>query len=212
MLITNTATADSNYQNTFDANIQNGFSVTFWEKGFPGSWNPYVSKNGETPGFQVRRHASDNYPCFTLRGTPGTDDPTDASSLNVNNNNWHYFDATWEGVAGVRHLYVDNVLWSTVTGDTGPFTLATTCHLMLGGKQNYNSNGTQGTYGNWFAGKLYDVRFYSGALTTAEVAYNFIGANTMSLAKSGTNNVLELAQWLPAVGTSVIRAVDLGSQ
>ena len=50
MAITNTASGDPGYDNTFDSPIvTNAFTVMCWAKGWPGSYNPSgVSKWGET--------------------------------------------------------------------------------------------------------------------------------------------------------------------
>ena len=44
LVITNTAFGDNNYDTTFDNLIDNAFTVMFWAKGYPGTWNPWVSK------------------------------------------------------------------------------------------------------------------------------------------------------------------------
>ena len=59
LVITNTANEDSSYDNTFDSAVTtNALTVMCWAKGWPGSWNPWVSKWGETTtvqgGWQIR--------------------------------------------------------------------------------------------------------------------------------------------------------------
>ena len=50
LVISNSSTLDPGYTNTFDAPINSSMTVSFWARGLPGSWNPWVSKNGETAG------------------------------------------------------------------------------------------------------------------------------------------------------------------
>ena len=38
--------------------ITNAMTVMFWAKGVPGRWNPWVSKYGEGPGWQLRVNAA----------------------------------------------------------------------------------------------------------------------------------------------------------
>jgi hypothetical protein len=68
-------TLDGGYQPTFDDGLENGMTIAFWAKGFPDTWAPWVSKNGEALGYQVRRAGSENFATFTLRGTSGNPDP-----------------------------------------------------------------------------------------------------------------------------------------
>ena len=70
---------------------------------------------------------------FTLRGTGGEDDPFNGSTL-IDDGNWHHFAATWDGVTGVRKLYVDGKLNVVVPHDAGPMGLAKANYLTLGGR------------------------------------------------------------------------------
>ena len=55
-MISNSSLLDAGYAPTFDDVIAHQFSVSFWAKGMPGTWNPFVSKRGEEAiGWQVRR-------------------------------------------------------------------------------------------------------------------------------------------------------------
>ena len=83
VMVNNSSVAELGYAETFDNQIANKFSIAFWVKGPAtptGDWQPWVSKNGEDNGYQVRRTGSDDpiRPTFTLRGTPGDDDPGSA--------------------------------------------------------------------------------------------------------------------------------------
>ena len=70
-------TLDAGYQPTFDDGLANGMTIAFWAKGFPDTWAPWVSKNGESVGYQVRRAGSENFATFTLRGTVGRRRPVE---------------------------------------------------------------------------------------------------------------------------------------
>jgi hypothetical protein len=162
--ITNSALSDSGYVETFDNQVSNRFSIAFWAKGtFPNDWNPWVAKRGEDgQGYQVRRFGGDNpiRPTFTIRGTPSDDDPH--GNTQVDASQWHHYAGTWDGSTGVRKLYLDGNPIITLSGDTGPLSMAVNDHLTLGGR-DYNG------VGNYWNGLLYDVRFYSYALDPLDV-------------------------------------------
>ena len=53
IMVTNSSIADNNYQVTYDNATSNRFTVAFWAKGYQeGTWNPFVSKNGESAAWQ----------------------------------------------------------------------------------------------------------------------------------------------------------------
>ncbi len=168
VLIGNSKVGNTGYTNTFDTLLANQFSVAFWAKGFPGVWGPFVSKNGESSGFQVRRYSTGTKSTFSLRGTPGADDP--GGSVNINDGLWHHFAAVWDGTLGTRKLYVDGTLDSSInlTGDTGPWADPSGSALGLGVRDNAG-------LGSYFAGKLYDVRVYQGPLTVSQVSVLYTG-------------------------------------
>ena len=164
VMVTNTATTDLGYVETFDEQISNKFSIAFWAKGTVSTedWNSWVSKNGESSGYQVRRIGTDNpfRPTFTIRGTGGADDPGPSTSTDMLD--WHHFAATWDGNTGIRKLYMDGNVIITVTGDSAPFTVPSLSHLMIGGLDT-------GTFRRFFPCLLYDVRIYSYGLSATEV-------------------------------------------
>jgi hypothetical protein len=199
--VTNTVVGDANYATTFDDQILNGFSVAFWAKGFPGVWTPYVAKDGESNGFQVRRFADQGVETFSLRGTAGPDDPWGSAS--ITDGNWHHFAAVYDGVAGTRQMYVDGVLDPAVnlTGDFGPMANPNQDPLGLGERYT-GGNLTPNAY---YGGKLYDVRFYNYPLTSAQVTtiktpvVSYIAiAPTMLNIDNGATNHLTIAITVPA--------------
>lgn len=184
-----------NYTNTFDVAISNKFSVTFWAKGFPGQWNPWVSKYGETGGaapgtggWQLRRYAGNNTTTFTLRGTGAPAGDDQQGSISSNDGQWHFYAGTYDVVTGIRTLYVDGSVSISTTGN-GQYTTAPECHLVIMGKDQPPGN----NYASISSGKIYDVRIYDTALSAAQVN-SFIPAvvrkpiiNSSVIAGSGGN-------------------------
>jgi hypothetical protein len=156
--ISNSSTLDANYTNTFDDVINtNGMSVTFWAKGLPGTWHPWVSKFGEnSQGWQLRVNASGNTPCWTIRGTGGNEDLS--STIGSVDTNWHFYAGTYSPVTGNRTLYVDGVLAAQQTGQ-GPLIAATASHLTIGGMDQGGN-----AFATYFTGELYGVRVYNTEL------------------------------------------------
>ncbi len=161
---------DGAYQNTFDAYLAstaNAMTIACWACGFPGDWSPWVAKRGEDNlGYQLRRRDTQNWALFTIRGTPGDDDPTGAIDISSNRPpHWIHLVATWDGATGVRKLYVNGVedVAQRVTGDYGPFTSSTSDSLTFGCRD-------QTGYGYWLDGKVDDVAIWATALDAAQVA------------------------------------------
>jgi beta-xylosidase len=181
--ISNTCMAwDSHYTSAFDNNITNSFTVMCWAKGWPGGWNPWVSKFGESEsGWQLRTDGSDSiYPCWTIRnngvgtvtlGVAVYGNPDDMASRSIaigNDGKWHHYAGTFDAGLGVRCLYVDGVLAASETGNT-PCIIAATNRLMLGAKDSGSSTASSGGYGNYFTGNLYDVRIYNSAVSQTQI-------------------------------------------
>lgn len=161
--ISNSSTLDAAYVNTFDEPVQNAMTVAFWAKGWPASaWNPFVSKYGENgAGWQLRRNGG-NSPCWTIRGTGGTEDMSGSITMS-NDGLWHHYAGTFDVGTGVRNLYVDGVLRATQSGQAA-YALSTASHLAIGGR-----DGGGNAFGNYFLGQLYGVRIYNVALSEAQV-------------------------------------------
>lgn len=218
VMIINSSTTDAGYVNTFDAPIRSQFTIAFWAKGFPGTWNPWVAKGGENgAGWQLRRVDSDPVAGFTLRGL-GNEDGR-GSTINVNDSPavWHHFAGVWDETTGVRSLYVDGHLSHDVTTLGQMMNLASGRHLALGARQT----DVNGPFGNYFAGLLYDVRIYkqklfinqvqaisSPALFAAWINTNYPGLSDKTTSGDpdgdGMSNYREFAFGLnPGSGTSV---------
>jgi hypothetical protein len=189
VVIANTSTNDANYESTFDTGISNAFTITFWAKGWPAGWSPWVSKYGETGdpagGWQMRVDGQNNTsPCWTVRGGGGTvtmgtgvygnSEDLAATSLTYGNDGqWHFYCGTYDVSTGIRNLYVDGALAAQVTGQ-GQYTTSPLMHLVIGARdQPPGSPGDLSVSNNltgFYTGLIYDVRIYNVALTGTEQA------------------------------------------
>lgn len=196
--ISNTATADAGYLNTFDGGVSSQLSVAFWAKGFPGEWSPWVSKRGEDGiGWQVRRFGNSSGACFTMRGLDNDD--AGGSPINVSNNQptWHHYAAVWDQSTNSRTLYVDGVLSHVVFNASGQSTtLAPNSHLVLGGRQNNNTG-----FESYFPGLIFDARIYNHALQQQDV-YDLIPQKApLGLAAITGDSKVSLS-WTPSAGAT----------
>ncbi len=164
--VSNSATDDPGYVNTFDGGVSSQLTVAFWAKGFPGDWAPWISKRGEDNiGWQVRRFGGSSGACFTLRGLDNADGGGSSISVNDNPAKWHHFAAVWDQSSNTRTLYVDGVLSHVVNNAGGQsMNLAANTHLGLGGRQ-----GNGNYFESYFQGLIYDVRIYNNALAQQDV-------------------------------------------
>jgi hypothetical protein len=168
LTISNSSAWDAAYTNTFDDVIYSDMTVMCWAKGFPGTWNPWVSKNGDNGntfdavGWQLRANNTGPNAAWTIRGTGGNEDMT--SSVGSNDGKWHQYTGTYSDSTGVRSLYLDGVLVATQSGQ-GPYRPNRASHVMIGGKDN----GTGFAPGNYYTGTIYDVRIYNYALSQAQL-------------------------------------------
>ena len=213
--ISNSSTNDPSYTNTFDNVINGAMTVACWAKGWPGTWNPFMSKFGETTpgaagGWQLRQDGANNVsPCWTIRGTGGVTitnlgtsiggNPEDlgATSLTFGNDgNWHFYAGTYDTATGVRSLYVDGVLSAQETNNA-LYTLSADSHLCIGARDAHGTVDTSGTNTTFLTGEIYDARVYNFSLTSAQVlsAYGIVPVALTQQAPSGvayTNRPLQL--------------------
>ena len=174
--VMNSATVDGGYTNTFDDTINTAMTVAFWAKGYPGQWNPFVSKYGDsgvapTAGWQLRDGGDNSHPAWTIRGAGGAvtvgtavfGNPEDnRGTIAANDGQWHHYAGIFNASTGERKLYIDGVLSGVETGNHA-YTLAADSHVCIGARDAH------GTIGNFFTGKLYDVRIYNYNLSSNEV-------------------------------------------
>jgi fibronectin type 3 domain-containing protein len=180
--ISNTCQAwDAGYASTFDR-ITNSFSVMCWSKGWPGTWNPWVSKYGESErGWQLRMDGTaPAYACWTVRnnsvgtvtlGAAALSNPDDLATRSIalgSDGNWHHYAGIFDAGSGIRRLYVDGVLAAEETGNA-PCLAAANNRLMLGAKDSGSTANSTAGYGNYFTGNLFDVRVYGGVVSLALV-------------------------------------------
>ncbi|HWQ90606.1 MAG TPA: LamG-like jellyroll fold domain-containing protein, partial [Clostridia bacterium] len=169
LMINNSSVLDSGYAPTFDNMIRRQFSVSFWAKGIPDTWNGFISKRGEEAiGWQVRRSGGITE-AFTIRGT-GSSNADGIGSVAINDGQWHHFAAVWDGYTGTRKCYVDGVLDPSVNlvNDFGPMTMAPNHHLVLGAREAAAVSLTPG-YEGYYQGSLYDVSLYNYPLSETQV-------------------------------------------
>jgi hypothetical protein len=172
IIISNSSTLDAAYVNTYDGVIASNLTVMCWAKGFPGQWNAWVSKYGDSglnpvSGWQLRTYSSGPNSAWTLRGTGAGDDMQ--SAIGSNDGLWHHYAGTYDAYSGVRSLYVDGVLAAQESATNGQFnggyTLAGPEHVLIGGRdQPPGAN-----YTGYFTGKIYDVRIYGTALSQSQI-------------------------------------------
>jgi hypothetical protein len=197
--ILNTRTAEAGYLNTFDDEIAAGLTVSAWVKLSSNwtatAWVAFASKRGDdNSGFQLRRFNTGPDACFTIRGTPGADDPQGA--INYEDGNWHLVTGVWDGGAGTRLLYVDGVLdtAASLTKDFAPMALAQTNSLVIGGEDRSN-DGLGTTITSPLMGYLADVRLYNYPLSPNEVQtlFNPSFVPSVTLGIQFTNGSLTLS-------------------
>ncbi|HEX5398529.1 MAG TPA: LamG-like jellyroll fold domain-containing protein, partial [Verrucomicrobiae bacterium] len=185
LMVANSSTLDAGYTNTFDNKINNGMTVMCWAKGWPGGWNPFVSKYGDNGlGWQLRSDGSGGnpgYATWTVRGgggavrigagVYGNAEDLATRSINTKDDQWHHYAATYSPLTGVRSLYVDGKLAAYETGQ-GPLNRTTASHLMIGARDNGGNN-----FQAYFTGEMYDVRVYDYALPQSQVVAAKNGQN-----------------------------------
>jgi hypothetical protein len=180
LAISNSSTLDAGYLNTYDDTINNAMTVTFWAKGLPGGWSPWVSKNGEgAAGWQLRIGNPDATPCWTVRdGGVGSytlgngpswapnGDLDDMHSPTTVDSNWHHYAGTFDATAGIRNLYVDGELKAQEIGNV-LYGLSPASYVTIGGRDGAAGN----SFGSYFTGKIYGVRIYNTNLSEAQVNF-----------------------------------------
>ena len=214
ILITNTwdtLSTDPGYQPTFDGDIVNAFSVALWAKGFPATWNPWMSKWGENytgpnAGWQLRQFSSTGNSCFTVRGAATAGDLE--ASTNSNDGNWHYYVGTYDAQHGLQSIYVDGTL-SAQAAVSSPSGAASYEPMIICGKSNGDGTPTSmATYGEEItSAEVYDIRIYNYALGPSQVSQLYSGtasAPTLGVTRSGSNLVLT---W--QAGSTLLQATNL---
>ncbi len=180
--ISNSATSDAGYTNTYDDQLTNSFTLTFWAKGFPGAWTYFISKNGDsgTPnaGWTFRRDGwnSGNNPCWSVRSTGGTitlgdtappygdTDDLGTATLNISATAWHHDAGTYNALTKIQNIYADGVLVAQKT-NVGPYNLAAYSHVAIGAIED--SPG--GAFTSFFTGQFFGVQIYNIELDANQI-------------------------------------------
>lgn len=169
--IDGTKSGETGYLDTFDTTINTAGAITvsLWAQGWPTTWNPFLAKQGEDVGFQLRKRGGTNNATFTLRNTAGDEDPQGNIDTATGQPKWVHYVGTWDG--STRRLYIDGVedTGGLLTGDTstgGPGDGAA-YWLTIGMRHN---NADPAIFGNQFAGVIDDVAIWKRALNASEVA------------------------------------------
>ena len=167
----------SDCQSTFDFG-GGAFTISAWVKGLPNDvWEPFIAKNGESYGYQLRRNGDFVTPTITYRLSDGEDDPVvNIPNVynNLNDNNWHHLVGVYGGT--YRELYMDGRLVSriadsatTAGGEGEPLAFSA---RYVGGYQGFANI------------SLDDVAIYSGALQSYQALYLFKGGDPAQVSSS----------------------------
>jgi hypothetical protein len=128
-----------------------------------GSWgNVIAGTRGENNlGWQLRRNSGNQNLTFTVRGTPGADDPR--GTIVPPLNEWIHVAAVFDPVGGTRAVYVNGVT-DVQIADSGK--VAASDHkLYVGARAKNDKTGPEG----FFNGSINDLRIHNRALTLHEV-------------------------------------------
>jgi hypothetical protein len=141
-----------------------GFSISARVKltGWGGSWgNAICGTRGESGlGWQLRRHSGNQNLTFTVRGTPGADDPQ--GTIVPPLNEWINVAAVFDPDGGNRTVYINGIL-DVQIADSGAVA-ASDHHLFIGSRAS-GGNSPEGE----FNGEIDYVHIYNRALTQEEV-------------------------------------------
>lgn len=148
-------------------NISGDFSVSFWMKTASagpqaaGQWYQGLGLvDAERGGVTTDWGLSfmNNKVGFGI----GWPDTTITTAKNVNDNQWHLINATWQMSTGSMSLYLDGVLSNS--------TIATRSIGMQRTGQNLLAIGGIAVGNNFFTGSIADVQLFDSVLTAAQVA------------------------------------------
>jgi hypothetical protein len=164
-------------------NMGNNFTVSCWVKGWPvDSWVPFVAKNGEGNGWQIRRSGGGNDIDFTTRGPGFTQANGDFSSANivanggttapgVRSTQWFHYCCTFDGTT--KRIYLNGQLTSEQV-NTGASLSASTNSLVFGARDT-------GVIGGFSRIQLDDVAIWNNPLTVLQIADLTSGADARYL-------------------------------
>jgi len=155
--INNSANTDAGYLTTFDNTLSNQFTVAFWAKGLPSSWQQYVGKSAGSPsrGWAIAKDGDQG--TNQIFYVYGISNPAVTTMADMNN--WHHFVLVWDQSNAVRRIYIDGVVTNVSNTAGQNYTPCPDQPLGLGSGRLF------GFGGFW----LYDVRIYKQIMFKAEV-------------------------------------------
>lgn len=171
-------------------NSSGSFAVSFWVKGWPvDQWVPFVAKNGEPNGWQVRRSGASNEVDWTTRGTgsgftQGNGDfntgavitGAGTTSPGVRNTQWYHVVCTFDGTN--KNIYLNSQLVSQ-QANPGATIQNSTSLLVFGARDNGGINS--------FSRVMIDeVAIWNNSLTQAQIADLFSGTDPRFLHSQAT--------------------------
>lgn len=169
-----------------------------------GDWEPFVAKNGESGGWQLRKRGSASVPTLTTRGTSGTDDPQ-PTAPNLFDGRWHQVVGTYDGAN--RRIYMDGSQIMALA-DTGTISNPTTNPLVpvsIGGRM---TDAATPAPQNPFNGMVDDVRIYKGAMPAKLVAQLYANASGIEVCSPALPGDLSGPKGLP---DCVVNLYDLAA-
>ena len=158
---------DVNESSYFDP--MNDFcSVTCWVKSSNlDDWVPFVSRNGEANGWQMREVWYSDTAGFTTRGTGNQDGS--ASGIVISDGQWHFVAATFDSNRGEKKIYIDGLL--RVTDSTGLSPISPSTEPVVLAARAYSPTDISGYNNNL---SLDEVKLYNYPLTYSEVADEYL--------------------------------------
>jgi hypothetical protein len=159
-----------------DFNTGGALTISCWVKGWPGNWEPFVSKRGESgQGWQIRRQGGSANQTLTLRGTSGADDPQ--GSINLNNADWKHVAGSYDSATGWRIFTANGAIDAAVYPDNG--NISATGHYVVFGARDNGGGGTN--IGNYAQIKVDDVAIWNEALAINQMQYLSTGGDPTNL-------------------------------
>ena len=163
------------------ANASSSFTVSVWVKGWPAdAWVPFIAKNGEPNGWQVRRNGGGNELDWTTRGsgtgfTQGNGDfntgtvvaGAGTTSPGVRNTQWYHYVCVFDGTD--KKVYLNSQLVSQQTNANAKIQDSTSL-LVFGARDN-------GGFQGYSRVMLDEVAIWDNALTPVQIADLFTGTD-----------------------------------
>ncbi len=177
---------DAGSSSTF--NFSGPFTVEAWFKvtSFPYQWDALITKGDDS--WRIARSNSLNYLAFSTNGLSNVDM---TGTTNVNDGNWHFFAAVYDG--STKTLYVDGRV-DAATPVTG--TLSSSTFPVYFGEN-------AGHTGRYFNGNMDEIRIWSVARTEQQVR-----TDMFSTVANAQPNLLAYWQFNDASGSTVMDAAS----